>query len=320
VPDLVTISPAESSYENWLPSANVAWNLTDQAVVRAGLSKTMTRPNPSDMLGGVSIPNNDVTQVNLGNPELDPYLSDNIDLGFEYYTGNEGYFGVAAFRKGIEGFTQTLTQTVSFASLAQYGITFDSLNANQQQSIITRGGPTAATVQLRQLVNASGRLTINGLEFNWVQPLDILWTGLEGFGFAANYTIIDQKGQGAAPAIAIGVPPESYNATLYYDRNGISARVSVTHSQGSQGSGPNSNQSGVLGAELFGDDYTQYDFSSSFDFTEMFGWPEMVPQLTVDVVNINDESRRTYQQYSNSTFSYFESGRIVMVGLRGRFD
>jgi TonB-dependent receptor len=322
IPDLITITPAESSYENWLPSANVAWNLTDQAIVRAGLSKTMTRPNPSDMLGGVSIPNNDVTQVNLGNPELDPYISNNIDLGFEYYTGNEGYFGVAAFRKGIEGFTQTLIQTVPFASLTQYGITYESLNANQQQSINSRGGPNAATVQLRQLVNASGRLTINGLEFNWVQPLDFLLEGigLDGLGFAANYTIIDQKGQGAAPAIAIGVPPESYNGTLYYEKFGISARVSVTHSQGSQASGPNSNQSSVIGAELFGDDYTQYDFSSSFDFSEMFGWSEMIPQLTIDVVNIGDESRRSYQQFSNSTFSYFESGRVVMVGLRGRFD
>ncbi|HVF15630.1 MAG TPA: TonB-dependent receptor, partial [Steroidobacteraceae bacterium] len=321
LPDLVTIVPAESTYENILPSANVSWNLTEQAIVRAGVSKTMTRPNPSDMLGGVSIPNNDAAQVNLGNPELDPYLSDNIDFGFEYYTGQEGYFGVAAFRKGIEGFTQTLTQTVPFSSLTQYGITFDSLNANQQQSITSRGGPNVATVQLRQLVNASGRLTINGLEFNWVQPLDFLLSGigLSGLGFTANYTIIDQKGQGAAPAIAIGVPPESYNATLYYDRNGISARISVTHSQGSQSSGPNSNQSGVIGAELFGDDYTQYDFSSSFDFSEMFGVSEMVPQLTIDVVNINEETRRSYQQFSNAAFSYFDSGRTVMVGLRGRF-
>ncbi|MET0534984.1 MAG: TonB-dependent receptor, partial [Steroidobacter sp.] len=76
LPDLVAIMPADSSYENILPSANVSWNLTDQAVVRAGVSKTMTRPNPSDMLGGVSIPNNDVNQVNLGNPGLDPYKSD----------------------------------------------------------------------------------------------------------------------------------------------------------------------------------------------------------------------------------------------------
>ncbi len=320
LPDLISIDKAESSYENILPSANLSWNLTDQAVIRAGLSKTMTRPNPSDMLGGVSIPNNDVAQVNLGNPSLDPYLSDNIDLGFEYYTGQEGYFGFAAFRKGIEGFTQTLIQTVPFTSLAQYGITYESLNANSQQSIDLRGGPNVATVQLRQLVNASGRLTINGLEFNWVQPLGTFVNALDGVGFAANYTIIDQKGQGAAPAIAVGVPPESYNGTLYYDKHGISARVSVTHTQGSQNSGPNSNQSGVIGAELFGDDYTQYDFSSSFDFTELFGWPELTPQLTIDVVNIADEARRSYQQYSNSTFSYFESGRVVMVGLRGRFD
>ena len=143
--------------------------------------------------------------------------------------------------------------------------------------------------------------------------------GVEGLGFTANYTIIDQKGQGAAPAIAIGVPPESYNATLYYDKHGISARVSVTHSQGSQTSGPNSNQNSVIGAELFGDDYTQYDFSSSFDFSEMFGVSEMVPQLTIDVVNINEATRRSYQQFSNVAYSYFDSGRTVMVGLRGRF-
>jgi hypothetical protein len=75
----------------------------------------------------------------------------------------------------------------------------------------------------------------------------------------------------------------------------------------------------VVGAELFGDDYTQYDFSSSFDFSEMFDLSEMVPQLTIDVVNINEATRRSYQQFSSAAFSYFDSGRTVMVGLRGRF-
>jgi TonB-dependent receptor len=318
--DLVNIVPRESTYENWLPSANVSFNVSDNAIVRAGLSKTMTRANPTDMLLGLSIRNADVSQVDLGNPDLDPYVSDNIDLGFEYYTGGEGYFGVAAFRKGLEGFTQRVSQTVTFADLAQYGVTLETLGQQQRDAVNARGG-NSALVELRQTVNASGRLTINGLEFNWVQPLDFLLSpiGVEGLGFTANYTIIDQKGEGAAPAVALNVPPESYNATLYYDKYGISARLSVTHSQGSQGSA-NSNQSAVLGAELFGDDFTQYDFSSSFDFSELFGWSEMVPQLTVDVINISEETRRSYQQFSSAAFSYYDSGRVVMVGLRGRFD
>lgn len=320
LPDIVNIVPREATYDNWLPSANVSMNLTDNAIVRAGVSKTMTRANPTDMLLGLSIRNADVSQVDLGNPELEPYESDNIDIGFEYYTGGEGYFGVAAFRKGLEGFTQRQSQNITFADLAQYGVTLDTLGQQQRDAVLARGG-NSAFVELRQTVNASGRLTINGLEFNWVQPLDFLLEGigLNGLGFTANYTIIDQKGEGAAPAIAIGVPPESYNATVYYENFGISARLSVTHSQGSQASGPNSNQSGVIGAELFGDDFTQWDFSSSVDFSELFGWSEMVPQLTVDVINLNEEERRSYNQFSNATYSLFDSGRTVMVGLRGRF-
>jgi TonB-dependent receptor len=316
----VNIVPREATYDNWLPSANLAFNVTENAVVRAGLSKTMTRANPTDMLLGLSIRNADVSQVDLGNPELEPYESDNIDIGFEYYTGDEGYFGVAAFRKGIEGFTQRQSQNITFGDLAQYGVTLDTLGQQQRDAVLARGG-NSAFVELRQTVNASGRLTINGLEFNWVQPLDFLLEGigLNGLGFTANYTIIDQKGEGAAPAIAIGVPPESYNATIYYENFGISARLSVTHSQGSQGSGPNSNQSGVIGAELFGDDFTQWDFSSSVDFSELLGWSEMVPQLTIDVINLNEEERRSYNQFSNATYSLFDSGRTVMVGLRGRF-
>jgi TonB-dependent receptor len=300
LPDLVNHIVRETQYENWLPAANLAWNLTDNAVVRAGVSRTLTRANPTDMLLGTSIRNADVSAVDLGNADLEPFLSDNVDFGFEYYTGAEGYFGVAAFRKGIEGFTQRLPRNITFADLAEFGITLETL---------------------RQTVNASGRLTINGLEFNWVQPLDFLLDriGLGGFGFTVNYTIIDQKGEGAAPAIAVGVPPESYNATAYYDNHGVSARISVTHTQGSQTSQPGAAEQGVVGAALFGDDYTQWDFSSSFDFSELFGISSWVPQLTVDVININEEERRAFQQFSNATFSLFDSGRTILVGLRGTF-
>lgn len=46
----------------------------------------------------------------------------------------------------------------------------------------------------------------------------------------------------------------------------------------------------------------------------------MFPQLTIDVINIGEDTRRSYQQFESATYSYFDSGRVVMVGLRGRFD
>ena len=104
-PDVVTISTIDTSYNNVLPSATLAWNVTDNAVVRVGLSRTMTRPNPGALRSGISVPNADAVSASLGNPGLTPYLSDNIDVGFEYYTGGEGYFSFAAFRKDLTGFT-----------------------------------------------------------------------------------------------------------------------------------------------------------------------------------------------------------------------
>ena len=315
-PDIPNEVELDRKYDNWLPSGNLAWNLTENAIVRAGVSRTMTRANPSQMLLGLSIPNADVSQVNLGNPDLEPYLSDNFDVGFEYYTGQEGYFGVAAFRKVIEGFTTRQTSLVTFGDLAQYGVTLDSLGAGQRDAVINRGG-NDAPVQLNQTVNASGKLRIDGFEFIWVQPLDFI--RLEGLGFTANFTVIDQVGEGAAPAIAIGVPPETFNATLYYENHGVSARISLNKQLGSQGSGPNSNQSQITGAELYGADYKQIDFAASFDLSAMFGWSEFVPQLTIEGINLTEEVRRTNFQFNNAMFSQFDSGRTVMVGLRGSF-
>ncbi|HEY0686909.1 MAG TPA: TonB-dependent receptor [Steroidobacter sp.] len=318
-PNVVSYREEKQDYENWLPSANAALSVADNAIVRVALSRSMTRPNPNNLLPGLSFSSPSADTGNIGNRDLDPFLSDNIDLGFEYYTGDEGYVGVTAFRKGIEGFTILQGTTVPFAALAEFGVTFDTLTPTQQQAINSRGGPDVATVVLNQQVNADGRLTVNGLEFNWVQPLDFLLAGigLDGFGFTANYTIVDQKGEGQVPAVAVGVAPETYNATFYYEKNGVSARLSTTYAQGSQASGLN--QNGIPAAALFNDDYEQWDFSSSFDFSTLFGWSDFVPQLTVDVVNLFDDEQRQYFQFSNATFTQYEAGRTVIVGLRGRF-
>ena len=277
----------------------------------------MTRPDPAAQLPGVNFSAPSADQATIGNPALKPYLSTNLDLGFEYYTGHEGVISFNAFRKAISGFTTTnITPNVPFSSLAQYGITYDTLNPTQQIAINSHGGPTQAVVQLTSQINVPEKLTINGLEFQWVQPLDFLTRhiGVTGFGFNANATIVDQRSNGAA--VAFGVAPFTYNITGYYEKHGVMLRVSTTSRRGSQGSG--TAQNGIPAAALFNSDYTSYDFSSAFDLDKILGVPHL-PQLTVNVSNFTDATLRSYFQFSNDTFTQYKPGRQVLVGLRGTF-
>jgi len=199
-----------------------------------------------------------------------------------------------------------------------YGVTYATLSPTQQQAITSRGGPDAATVVLQEQVNASGALTINGVEFNWVQPLDFLLDrfGIDGLGFTANYTLVDQAGTGAAPAVGLGIAPHTYNITAYYEHGPYMARISTVYNKGSQISTPN--QNGITNAALFSADYRQWDFSSSLDLSQLFGWSHDV-QLTADGLNLFDARLRTYFQFTNATFTQYNPGREILIGIRGKF-
>jgi TonB-dependent receptor len=318
-PNRLNFVYTDAKYDNWLPSFTTAFHIGSKAVLRMAVSRTMTRPNPSSMLPGLNFSSPSADVGSVGNPSLEPFISTNIDFGAEYYTGQEGYIGIAAFQKDVTGFTVNGNVTVPFSALAAYGVTFDTLSPTQQAAINSRGGAGAATVVLTQQVNASGVLTVKGLEGNWVQPLDFLlgrYLGLNGFGFSANVTLIDQKGSGAAPAIATGIAPTTYNITAYYERGGISARLSTTFTDGFVASG--TNQNGIPAAALYSDKYQQWDFGSSLDLGEIFG-NKSLPELTFDVQNIFKARQRSYFQFANATYTDFNPGRQVMVGLRGRF-
>ncbi len=315
-PNLVSNVSTRNEYAKWLPAATFAYDVGEHAVVRVAGSRTMTRPDPSAQLPGVNFGAPSADQASIGNPALKPYLSTNLDLGFEYYTGREGVVSFNAFRKSIEGFTNTFISTVPFANLAQYGITYDTLNPTQQIALNSRGGPSAAQVQVTSQVNVPNKLTINGLEFQWVQPLDFITKhiGVTGFGFNANATVVDQRSDG--PAQAFGVAPFTYNITGYYEKHGVMLRVSTTSREGSQNSG--AAQNGIPAAALFGTDYTTYDFSSSFDLDRIFALKN-APQLTVNVANFTNATLRSYFQFENATFTQYKPGRQFLIGLRGTF-
>ena len=319
-PNIVTNAYTNTKYDNLLPSLSLAYNLGEHAVARLALSKSMTRANPNSMLPGLNFSSPSADIGSIGNPDVDPYTSKNIDLGVDIYTGGPGYISVTAFRKAIKGFTQNGTTTVPFSALAPYGVSYSTLTPTQQAAIDSRGGPNAAMVTLTQQVNATGILTVNGIETGWVQPLDALLEpiGIRGLGFTANMTIVDQKGTGAAPALALGVAPRTYNGTLWYEQHGVSTRVSYNYAKGSQVAG--TGQNGISAAALFGNTYHQWDFSSSFDLKQIFGLSsDLTPEVTLDVINLTKEKQRSYFQFTNAANDLYNPGRMILLGVRGKF-
>ncbi|MDR3526347.1 MAG: TonB-dependent receptor [Rhizomicrobium sp.] len=310
---------AKRTYQTFLPSMNLVFHPTDNLQIRFSASRTITRPDPSAMVPSTSFSSPSADVVSVGNAALNPYYSNNVDLGAEYYTGGEGYVGLAVFRKMISGFTVTGTSTHPFADLAAYGITYATLTQTQQTAIDARGGPTQAVVVFNQQVNASGLLRVKGFEFNWVQPLDHLLEryGLKGFGFSANATIIKQNGSGGTPAVAMGVPNYTYDLVGYYESERAMLRLAYVNYAGTIES--DTNQNAITAARVCGDPYAQLDLSASYKLSQLIGDLPSNPEITVDVLNLTNATQRDYFQYSHATYSYYKTGSSVLFGIRGAF-
>ncbi|WP_426167653.1 TonB-dependent receptor [Pseudoduganella sp. R-32] len=316
-PNIDSFYYLDTSYSNTLPSASAALSLRKDLLLRASASRSMTRADPNALRPGINFSNPSADIGSVGNASLSPYLSDNIDVGLEWYTGREGYVSLTLFQKKINGFTVSENVTTPFRDLAAYGVTWDALTPVQQAAINARGGPDAATVVLTRQKNASGELKIQGVELGWVQPLDKLLP-VRGFGFSETMTYTRQKasGEGTNGFVALGVPRLTNSFTAYYEQSGYSIRFSHNWTEGSQVSG--ANQNGITNAALFVNDYKQLDMSSSVDLAKVFdrdNWPT----LTFDITNLSDSAQRTYFQYESAAFTRYKPGRTFSLGLRAKF-
>ncbi|WHO40576.1 TonB-dependent receptor [Sphingobium sp. AP49] len=305
---IVDITSA-SSYENFLPSINLTYDVMNNVRLRASASRTMTRPDASQILPGITFSDPSALVATAGNPNLQPYTSDNYDIGGEFYTGGIGYVGVSLFQKNVQGFTVTTSDQVAFGSL---NIPFDSLISTQQNALNDRSLQTGVPVNdlpitVNRPINLKD-LKIQGIELTWVQPLDFL---VKGLGFSANGTYLKQKS--SSGLVATGVSPYSYNLQGFYENDDLS--VSVNYVWNDDAIAVNGPQNGINGADLKSDARGQLDMSAGYQLPFF----NKALRLTVDVLNITNESIRTTFEYSNAAYSVYYPGRTVLAGIRANF-
>jgi len=304
----------DTEYHKYLPSFNVSVELTEGVILRAAGSKTMTRPNPTDVAPNESL-NVNADTLTKGNPDLSPYFANNGDLGIEWYFGETGLGVVAAsfWAKRLDGFTSTVGVDVPFSTL---GIDYNSLPPAAQASLTTRGNgnPQNALVRVNQRQNTDEVIHLYGWELTYVQPLDFM---LQGSGVSINYTNISQYSTGGlpnAPSSAVtGLSPYTYNVTAFYENHGFSGRVAYSVRDDYLSFLGNNDQN------IAGDNFAQK--SGYLDASFSYKLPmDTDLSISLELQNILNEQQLTL--FRNDDYmprTAFAPGRQILLGVFGSF-
>ncbi|MBW8842065.1 MAG: TonB-dependent receptor [Sphingomonadales bacterium] len=306
---LVTV---QRTYEDWLPSFNVALYPAKNLILRGAVSKVMTRPSLGNLTPGGSVDGFNY-KVSFGNPLLDPFRATALDAAAEWYFAKESVLSVAFFQKNIQSFPLSTTRSGTFAS------------TGLPLSVILASSPAASNPEgqlwtISTIDNATGG-RVRGVEIGLQGPFRFLPGFLHNFGGIANATFISSNinynvngpatvPNGAYPGFVTsstlyGLAKRSYNATLYYDDGTFSARASIAYRSGFVDNGS------ATGNVLEGyDSITNVDASIRYKLTKNF-------EVSVEGTNLTDAYRyrfvdlATDRNYENNHF-----GRTFMFGLR----
>ncbi|MCB1057445.1 MAG: TonB-dependent receptor, partial [Acidobacteria bacterium] len=293
-----------NSYNNFLPSINVAFDATQDVVLRAGVSRTMTRPSLSSLAPIKSYSDVNFT-VSGGNSQLEPLVSDNLDLGVEWYFAEQAVLGVAFFYKDIDSFISSPTTEGPLrpedraAVAAVYPTQPELLNPS-------------LTWTYRTSANTDGT-KLQGFELAYQQTFTGLPSFWKNFGFVGNYsyvdaeTVVTRNGQDVKVPLE-GLSKNSWNATLYYEVPRWGARVSVNDRDDyiTNNLGSNGNVSEATTGPV------RWDLSAFWHLNQKFS-------LTLEGINLTDEAERLYTT-GNGTMNLIReinySGRQFFLGVR----
>ena len=288
-----TNTTATNTYSYLLPSLDLNLLVTPQFKVRADLSRTETEANNNQL-----IPNTTYTgRVNAlsatgNNPKLLPYLSDNYDLGAEWYYADNDYVSVDGFFKHVTQFPVSSVQNISVPGV-------DLPNS-------TTPAVFAETTYINGLA-----ANVTGVEAAWQQMLGY------GFGYQINGTYVHSNAnfnsnetvsnQFALPGIG-----NSANLIAFYQNYGFQARVTVQW-QGKQLLQLGQEQGGgAFGNEpvyLLGN--TEVDFTSSYEINNHLS-------VFFEALNLTDTEYHTVGRFADQTLNVVDYGRSFTFGVRAK--
>lgn len=102
------------AYKEFLPSANLKFDVADSLMFQLAAAKSMTRATLSDLLITRSINARERERsISDGNPNLQPMLAQNYDASLTWYDDKASYLSAAVFVKNLRNLLKSQTSTVT---------------------------------------------------------------------------------------------------------------------------------------------------------------------------------------------------------------
>lgn len=252
---------ASSAYNFLLPRFSLVLEPADRFLIRGGISKDIRRPDFDTLSTSYSFSTGPNTPVAVGNPDLVPEAVWSFDLSGEYYFAPSSLISIGFFHKSRTNlFAQRQEDPLpNLDSGGNLNISIDPscpgggiYNPIANRNINNPIQGVGICVPKSSTFNVPGSTTQTGVEIAFQHDLSAWEDTLgfaSGFGFIGNFTF--QKTGGSAHEYRAADGPRTvftllghpgsqdrislanlskyaYNATLFYDKYGLNARMRYT--------------------------------------------------------------------------------------------
>jgi TonB-dependent receptor len=230
-------------YYNWLPGLHFKYEPKKNITLRLAWTNTLARPNYYDLVPYRAVSRGgDVLEI--GNPNLRPTTSSNLDFMVEQYYESIGILSAGLFSKSIKNFIYIRTQR-------DYE---DAATGNEYDAVFQPKNGAEAD--------------LFGLELSWQRQLSFLPGVLSHLGLYSNYTYIYSKANSPKfPQKNIKMPgaaPHTLNLNISYETQKLLLGLSLNYT--SPYLDPDELDL-TPGLERYYDKVTYLDFNSSYSFT-----------------------------------------------------
>jgi len=283
------------TYNGYLPSLTARYDLGHDVILRGAYARTLTRPSMGNLSPGeiLRITSENGGSVRRGNPNLEPYYANNIDIGAEWYFSQEGLLALNLFYKKAKNFIENQSYTDQRIFPSQ--TVPDQLNNG--------------TFTVTEPVNGVSA-TIKGLEVSMQSRFSKLPGAWGNFGGILNYTHTESSADFAQQGDILnqglpGLSKSSVNAILYYDDGRLDTRLSwawrdrylanIAENPG--------------GVPRFTKAYGQLDLSLNYRVSDRISFQ-------AQVLNLTQEQRIDLSTLRDVPFSVTEIDRRFMFGIR----